>query len=98
MFLKSCYQLGEKQRMWLNALKIAIIEQNVTKIISLMDALPSFDTKEELDSAQHLVQEALSLMKKSKKETESSMAQMRKNMAFLNSAVADKKSNFDVTY
>jgi len=67
--------------MWLKELKIAVIQKNV----------------EQVEKTLYLLEEAKSIVQGLKDETAESMAQMKKNIDFLNSATADKTAKFDIT-
>jgi len=83
--------------MWLNELKIALIEKNIDKINSLMDNLPQLEEKQDITTAIYLIKEATTLVTGLRDETKASMVQMKKNIDFLNSATANKTSRFDIT-
>ncbi len=82
--------------MWLEELKIAIVEKNIKKLSELMDNLPQLENKKDIDSALCLVQEATSLVQGLKDSTEASMKQMKKNILFLNSTQAPSANKFDI--
>ena len=82
--------------MWLNQLKIAIVEKNVNKLNELMDNLPQLEKKEELDQAVCLLKEATTLVEGLQEDTKSSMVQMKKNLTFLKVTEAAKKSALDI--
>jgi len=86
-----------KQHIWLNALKGAVVQKNVAQLEKLLETIPSFDTLEEMQTALYLFQEAKRVVEGLKEQTTLSMAQMKKNIAFLNSATADKRASFDIT-
>jgi predicted translin family RNA/ssDNA-binding protein len=83
--------------MWLNQLKIALIEKNVENINKLLDNLPHLEKAQEIEEALYLLKEATSLVQGLKDKTEASMVQMQKNIKFLNSATANKTAKFDIT-
>jgi len=83
--------------MWLNQLKIALIEKNVENINKLLDNLPHLEKAQEIEEALYLLKEATSLVQDLKDKTEASMVQMQKNIKFLNSATANKTAKFDIT-
>ena len=88
---------GEKQRMWLNQLKIAIVQKDMELLDSLLEDIPQLEDEKEIESALCLLQEAAVLMQRLKDETASSMKQIKKNLDFLNSAEANKTAKFDIT-
>jgi len=83
--------------MWLNKLKIAIIEKDLNSLNSLMDELPQLERREDIDSALCLLKEATSLVESLKDETQISMVQMKKNINFLKSTQAPSTGKFDIT-
>jgi len=83
--------------MWLNELKIAIIEKNTDKLNTLMQSLPQLSDAKEIDEALHLLQEATSLVEGLRDATQASMIQMQKNIKFLKSTQAPTVSKLDVS-
>jgi len=83
--------------MWLNELKIAIIEKNTDKLNTLMDSLPELSDAKEINQALHLLKEATSLVEGLRDATEASMIQMKKNIKFLKSTQAPTVSKLDVS-
>ena len=82
--------------MWLNELKIAIVQEDTTKIENLVDNLPTLTTAREIDEAQHLITAATSLLQKLRDNTQASMIQMQKNINFLKSTQAPTTSKLDI--
>ena len=82
--------------MWLNELKIAIIEKNTDNINKLMDELPELESQKEINSAITLLAEATALVKGLQNETKSSMIQMKKNIDFLNATQAPRTNSLDI--
>ena len=85
MFLKVCLRHGEKVRMWLDNLKIAIIEKNIKNLNGLMDDVPKLEDKKEIEEAVYLLMEASKMVNSLKDETSASMKQIKKNLNFLRS-------------
>ena len=83
--------------MWLNQLKIAIVQKDMKLLGSLLDKIPHLEDEKEIESALYLLQEASKLMETLKSETSASMTQIRKNLDFLKSAQADQTAKFDIT-
>lgn len=83
--------------MWLNKLKIAVVEQDVDAIEALLEDIPQLEDSKEIDQAIHLLAEANRFMTSLRDETQSSMQQIQKNIDFLRSGVADKAAKFDIT-
>jgi threonyl-tRNA synthetase len=83
--------------MWLNKLKIAIVEKNFKLLEELLEDIPSLSEPKEIEQAIYLLKEATTIVDHLKDETQTSMIQIKKNIDFLNSARADRKSKFDIT-
>jgi predicted translin family RNA/ssDNA-binding protein len=83
--------------MWLNQLKIAIIQQDIDQLNGLLDDIPTFVDAGQMEEALYLFKEAKRIVEDLKDETAISMKQIKKNIDFLNSATADKPANFDIT-
>jgi hypothetical protein len=84
--------------MWLNKLKIAIVQKDTDALEELLETLPEFKDKDEMIEASYLLREALELLYKLKDETSHSMRQIKKNLEFLNSANGDTKNKFDAKF
>ena len=82
--------------MWLNQLKIAIVQKDVQHLESLLNDIPQLEDLKEIENALYLLQEASNLIQSLKDETASSMKQIKKNIDFLNSAQADRSAKFDI--
>ncbi|KIM10835.1 MAG: hypothetical protein KU37_08915 [Sulfuricurvum sp. PC08-66] len=68
---------------WLDAFKIALITQNWQRIEELNDALPSFETLDEMYQAQALLNEAITLYQERKLQLKSEMQKNRKTKKYL---------------
>ena len=97
MSLKDFWKRGERLRMWLTELQIAIIEKNPQRIDALIGNMPKFESLEDMQSASSLIKEALNLMHHLKDETGQTLEKIQKHKDFLNSATADKTAKFDIT-
>jgi len=82
--------------MWLTNLKIAIVEKNSDKINHLLDEVPQFENKFDMEEAMYLLREAAELVYKLKDETEHSMKQMKKNIDFLKSTQSPTPNKLDL--
>lgn len=97
MYLKVFWKHGERPRMWLNQLKIAVVQKDMELLSSLLDDIPTLEDAKDIETALYLLQEAASITQQLKDETATSMTQIKKNIDFLNSATADKTAKFDIT-
>ena len=82
--------------MWLNQLKIAIIEKNINNLDKLLDDIPTLSDEAEIEEAIYLLREASELVYILQDDTRTSMTQIKKNINFLNSATANQTSKFDI--
>ena len=82
--------------MWLNQLKVAIVEKNTDKLNELMENLPQLESQEDLDSAICLLKEATSLLTSLRDDTKTSMIQIEKSIKFLKVTEAQYIPSLDV--
>lgn len=87
---------GEKLQMWLNKLKIAIVEKNADALDKLMGELPQLKGKKEIEEVLYLLKEATSMMNTLKDETSSSIKQIKKNIDFLRSTDIPTSKRLDI--
>lgn len=71
--------------MWLDKLKIAVIEKNGDAIGKLLDDVPELKDKKEIEEAVYLLREASKVVYALREETSASMKQIKKNLDFLRS-------------
>jgi len=83
--------------MWLNSLKIAIIEKDIDRLNLLMDDLPALKDTKEIETAVFLLKEATSLVQGLQDDTQASMLQMKKNLKFLKATQAPIVGGLDIT-
>ncbi len=83
--------------MWLNSLKIAIIEKNTDSLQKLLNDIPKYEDKESQEQALYLLREALELLHTLKDQTAADMMKIKKNIAFLNSTERVASNKFDIT-
>ncbi len=83
--------------MWLNELKIAIVQKDVVQLEKLLDETPQLEKKEDIESALYLFKAAIDVLESLKAETADSMHQIKKNIDFLNSTKRDSIKNLDIT-
>lgn len=82
--------------MWLNNLKIAIVEKNTDNIDKLLDSVPKFEDLKEAESAMYLLKEAAELLYILKDETAESMMKIKKNLEFINSTQHTTTNSLDI--
>jgi len=83
--------------MWLNRLKVAIVEKDMVLLEELLEDIPQLTNKEDIKSAITLLGEATKLVEKLRDDTKASMIQVKKNINFLKSGLADAPAKFDIT-
>lgn len=81
--------------MWINELKIAIIEKNPDKIDELVECMPMYDKVEDMKAAAALLKEANMLMFTLKDETAEALKKIKKTKDFLNSTHSKESSLFN---
>ncbi len=82
--------------MWLTKLQIAIIEENIENLDKLLDEMPLFDSRKDMESASYLLREAATLLHRLKNETALIMNQLKKNMDFLRSTEIRTPNKLDI--
>lgn len=82
--------------MWLNRLKIAVIEKDVDALDKLLNDLPKLRDKRELEEAIYLLREATNVISSLKSETAASLEMIKKNLDFLNSTRIRSSKNLDI--
>jgi hypothetical protein len=82
--------------MWLNQLKIALVEKDTDTIDKLMINMPTFDNVDDMKSAQALLKESLILLHTVKDATASSMKQLQKNINYLNATESTTSTMLDI--
>ena len=71
--------------MWFSKFKIAIIEKNTDAIDKLLDEMPNFSDKRDMQEAMYLMREGAELLYRLKDETGNIISQLKKNIDFLDS-------------
>jgi len=97
MFLKGFWMLGERLQVWLNQLKVAVVQKDVELLGKLLKEVPALEDSKEIEQARFLLKEATAIVQKLKDDTAASMVQMKKNLDFLNSTKVEMPSKFDIT-
>lgn len=82
--------------MWLNKLKIAIIEKNTNSLDALLQNVPQLESRKEIEEAVYLLKEATDMVETLKQNTSDSMKQIRKNLDFLRSMDTPVSKRFDI--
>lgn len=83
--------------MWLNKLKIALIQKDIPTIEILITTMPRFSHIDEMKEASYLLREASSLLTTLQDDTANSMIQLKKNSHFLRSTQTEIPSTLDIT-
>ncbi len=85
--------------MWINKLKLAIVEKNTEAIDELLNSMPSFEDKEqtEAEEAMFLLREALVLAHTLQDETSSSMQLIQQNIKFLKANQEQTRGSLNIT-
>lgn len=96
MYLRDCWKLGERPQMWLNKLKIAIVEKNPDSLSKLLSDVPQLESQKKIEEAVYLLKEATALMNSLKDETKISMNLIKKNLDFLRSSEIRTSKKLDI--
>ena len=83
--------------MWLNRLKVAVVQRDTELLETLLDDLPLLEDARDIEEALYLLAEATKIVQELKDETAASMVQMKKNIDFLNVTKREQTSKFDIT-
>ncbi len=83
---------------WLNNLKIAIVQKDANLLDELLSNMPQEASLEEIESALVLMGEAISMMEELKSSTLISMQNIKKNLKFLQNDEITSTSRLDITY
>ena len=82
---------------WANQLKIAIIEKDESKIETIIEKLPNFNSIAEMEEAAYLMQEAHSFLATQKEEFAAKLLKIKKQKEFLE-ATSTPISSFDQSH
>ncbi len=82
--------------MWLNKLKIAIIEKNTDALDKLLDDIPKLEDVKEIQEAIYLLREASELVHSLQDDTSAVINQIKKNLQFLRSTDIPISSKLDI--
>jgi len=69
--------------LWLNKVKIALIEEEYETLSSLCQEMPSFEDIQQMHEANALIQEAILSLKNEQQKTQETMQKLKKNAHFL---------------
>ena len=82
--------------MWLNKFKIALIQKDTDSIGRLLDEVPKFANKEDMQEAMYLMKEGLELLYALQGKVTASMKQIKKNISFLGVSPAYSSRSFSI--
>ena len=82
--------------MWLKQLKIAVVEQNVEQIDTLLENIPTLENIEDLENALYLIEEAKSIICNLQGTLEVQMNKMKKNLHYLRSTQEPRRNRLDL--
>lgn len=81
----SLYGMKKQPMQWLNNLKIAVIENDITAIGKLIQDVPNISNLDQAKESLALIKEAILLVEIEKKQTLKTMQKIKKTKAFLSS-------------
>ena len=82
--------------MWIDKLKIALIEKDVDGIDKLLENIPELTDPKELETAILLLKQASELLHILKDETATAMLKTKQNLDYLNVTKEGKSSKLDI--
>lgn len=82
--------------MWLNQLKVAVVQKDLKSLERLLDDIPTLDDPKEIENVNYLLAEAMEIVKSLQDETSDAMRQIQKNIKFLRSTQAPRQNRFDI--
>lgn len=82
--------------MWLNQLKIAIVQRDISLLSTLLEDIPTLEDPKDIESAQVLLAEASEIFKKLQDETAASMKKMKKSIEFLRATHSQQTNKLDI--
>ena len=88
---------GERQQMWLNQLKSALVMRDVEKISYLLETKPQNLNVKEMQEVSFLLREAAKIATDLRDETAKTMQQVKKNIDFLNATESKATQKLDIT-
>jgi len=83
--------------MWINKLKIAIVEKDINSMSKLLDDIPKLKDKQEMQTAVYLLKEASSLVESMRDKTKTSMSKIKQNLEFLKSSQVKPSHTLDIS-
>ena len=83
--------------MWIDKLKIAIVQKDTKNISKLLDETPKLTDVDKIKEAMFLLKEATILLQSLKDETSESMKQIKKTMDFIKSTQHQDINKLDIT-
>lgn len=82
--------------MWLNNLKIAVIEKDLEKVEKLLDEMPELHDVKDIEQALYLLHEATVQATLLKEHTADSMMRIKKNIDFLRATEHQSPNKLDI--
>lgn len=68
---------------WIEAFKIALIQENDKKLLSLIDSIPEFESLQAMQEASYLIEQAIDFFKHQEKNASTEMQKIRKAKKYL---------------
>lgn len=82
--------------MWIEELKISIIEKDIDKLDELINRVPNLTKQDEIDEAICLISEAKNVVVSLKNDTQKSMIQIKKSIDFLRATEVLTTNRLDI--
>ena len=82
--------------MWITEFQIALVQEDVDKLSSLIESMPAFESLEEMKTAQYLLKQAKELMLALQNNTRTQLKQLKKSISFMDAAARETGSKIDL--
>ncbi|MDB2562506.1 hypothetical protein N9X61_02765 [Sulfurimonas sp.] len=82
--------------MWINKFKIALIQKDADAIESLLEDVPSFSSKQEIQEVMYLIEQATEFLYVLQDEITLSKKKIKQNINFLGTTLSNSSSNFNI--
>ena len=83
---------------WLHAFKLALIEEDIGKMMRLYNKMPEFTELDEMKTAQALIQQARDVFVRERLRLQQNMSQLKKSIEFQKNSLKNNNSRFDTSF
>jgi len=83
--------------MWIKEFKIAFIEENISKLLELIDTMPQFDSLHEMQEAQALIIQAHDELLPARDKAAKNLQELKKSKEFLQATHDNTPYKLDIS-